>query len=258
MSTFRTEVFNMCKKLQALDKSHEISALIREMSVSTENKETGEIKNPKHGDFAYAAKHNNNQFHGYLYVDENIETLNKHVPISVEHLLKEEREILEIGHRTLARFIHLCLSDFRAKSTTIAECMNPYAIFKEVSFIDSGESLLTDEDMQPAVDAFKKGKVCQALLNSNLTTLFKNVPSDQMIALINITGKEVEKSYDDITNSDIDKLSLQNLNGYSSIQDVMLSVSFTARLARLGASDTDKYFASLIRCNLLSIASISM
>lgn len=225
MSTFRTEVFNICKKLQTLDKSHDISALIRDMSVSTENKETGEIKNTKHGDFAYAAKHSNNQFHGYLYVDENIETINKQVPISVEKLLKEEREILEIGHRTLVRFIHLCLSDFKSKSTTIAECMNPYAIFKKVSFVDSGESLLTDEEMQPAIEAFKKGKVYQALLKSNLTTLFENIPSDQMIALIDVTGKEVKKSYDDITNSDIDEFSSRNLSGYKNIQDVMLSVS---------------------------------
>lgn len=225
MSNFRTEVFKICKKLQTIEKSHDISSLIRDMSISTENKETGEIKNTKHGDFAYAAKHSNNQFHGYLYVDENVETINKQVPISVEKLTKEERETIEIGHRTLVRFIHLCLSDFKSKSSAIAECMNPYSIFKKVSFDDSGERLLTDEEMQSAVEAFKNGKVYQALIKSNLTALFENIPFEQTITLIELTGKEIKKSYDDISNSDINEFSSRNLSGYKNVEDVMLSVS---------------------------------
>lgn len=225
MSTFRSEVFKICKELQTKEISHKISSLIRDMSVSTENKETGEIKNTRHGDFAYVAKHSKNQFHGYLYTDENVDIINKQVPFHVEKLLKEERELLEIGHRTLVRFIQLCLSDLKSKSAAIAESMNPYSIFKKVPCDDLGERLLTDEEMQSAVQAYKNGKVYQTLLKSNLATLFNNTPIEQMIALIDITGKEVKKSYDDISNSTIEKLFARTLSGYNNIEDVMVSVS---------------------------------
>lgn len=224
MSTFRNEVFNICKKLQKKDKSREISSLVKELTVTIEDKETGEIKNNKHGEFAYIAKHSNNQFHGYLFVNENIETINKLEPFKVESLSQEEREIIEIGHRTLSKFVKLCLEDFELKSIPIAESMSPYAMFKKVNFDSSGEMLLSEEEMKPAVDAFKKGSIYQTLLNSNLTTLFKNTPFEQIIALIDITGKEIQKSYDDF-DSDIEQFSLVKTNGCENIKDVTICVS---------------------------------
>ena len=73
MTTFRKEVFNICKKIQTMEKSLDIATVIKDLTISSENLNTGEIKERKHGDFAYVAKHSNNQFHGYLFVDENID-----------------------------------------------------------------------------------------------------------------------------------------------------------------------------------------
>lgn len=224
MSTFRNEVFNICKKLQKKDKSHEISSLIKDLTVTIENKETGEVINNKHGEFAYIAKHSNNQFHGYLFVDENIETINKLEPFRVEKLSQEERENIEIGHRTLSKFVKLCLEDFALKSTSIAESMSPYSIYKKVNFDSNGDMLLSEEEMKPAVDAFKKGAVYQTLLNSNLTTLFKNTPFQEIMTLLDITGKEIQKSYDDF-DSDIEQFSLVKTNGCENIKDVTICVS---------------------------------
>lgn len=224
MSTFRSEIFKICKKLQKKDKSHEISSLIKDLTITVEDTETGEIKRNKHGEFAYIAKHSNNQFHGYLFVDENIETINKLEPFRVEKLSKEERENIEIGHRTLAKFIKLCLEDFELQSKSIAESISPYAMFKKVTFDSSGEMLLSDEEMKPAVEAFKKGVVYQTLIKSKLTTLFKKTPFEQLIALIDATGKEIQKSYDDFE-SDIEQFSLIKTNGCEDIKDVTICIS---------------------------------
>lgn len=225
MSTFRTEIFKLCKKLQAAEGSHALAEFIKNLTITRENPETGELEGSKHGNFAYVAKQSKNQFHGYLFVDENIESINKQVPFGVENLLEEERKLVEVGHRTLVKFVDLCLSDLVVKTAVVAKSINPYSLFKKVNFDISGDTLLTDEEMKPAAEAFKHGKLYQALIKSDLTKLFENVSLDDMIMLIEMTGKEIQKSYDDNSNSDIDKFSSRNINGYQNIQDVMLSVS---------------------------------
>ena len=208
-----------------MEKSLDIATLIKDLTISSENLNTGEIKERKHGDFAYVAKHSNNQFHGYLFVDENIATINSQEPFRVDKLLKEERELIEVGHRTILRFVELCLSDFTLKSPVVAKCMNPYSIFKEVTYDISNELLLSDDEMQTAVKAFKTGKIYRILLDSDLTKLFDNVSLENMLGLIEVIGKELQKSYNENSNTEIDKFALKIMNGYNNLQDVMYAAS---------------------------------
>lgn len=76
MSTnFRTEMFKLCKKLQKDEASQRVGKIIHDMSVVTESKEIGEkIADSRH-DFAYIAKHSNTEFHGFVFVDDNLDII---------------------------------------------------------------------------------------------------------------------------------------------------------------------------------------
>lgn len=108
MSTnFRTEVFKLCKKLQKDEASQKIRKMIYDMSVVIESNEIGEKFTDSRNDFAYMAKHSNTEFHGFIFLDENIEKIDIPNFFNVEHLSSAERILIEQGHKTLTRFIDL-------------------------------------------------------------------------------------------------------------------------------------------------------
>ena len=113
-SNFRSEVFKLCKILQKKDEAKQIDELIHNLSVSSENKITGEVFT----NMNYSA-----------YVD-NVDKLKFQIPLKIEPLTKSERELIERGHRTLIKFIEMCLDDISKKSLIVAEAMNPYFLFK--------------------------------------------------------------------------------------------------------------------------------
>ena len=68
---FRSEVFKLCKKVQRDEIAQMIGKTIHDMSVVVEKK-TGETIKDARSDFAYLAKHSNSEFHGFLFLDDNI------------------------------------------------------------------------------------------------------------------------------------------------------------------------------------------
>lgn len=224
-STFRSEVFKLCKILQKKDEAKQIGELIHNLSVSSENKITGEVRHTLHGDFAYVAKHSRNQFQGFLFVDDNVDKLKFQIPLKIEPLTKSERELIERGHRTLIKFIEMCLDDISKKSLIVAEAMNPYFLFKEVIYDDSLESLLTDDEMAYAVKLFKEGKIYKTLIASKVEKLFENIDKQKMSILIGTLEKEIGKCFDENIPSDLREFSYRLIQKkqYKDITDVMLS-----------------------------------
>lgn len=83
MSTnFRSEVFKLCKKLQKNDVAKKIGGIIHDMSTVSESKEIGEKITDPRNDFAYIAKHNNTEFHGFVFLDDNIGNIKQGSPLN--------------------------------------------------------------------------------------------------------------------------------------------------------------------------------
>ena len=78
--------------------------------------------------------------------------------LSVNHLSSEERLLIEGGHRTLPRFVELCLSDIEEKAHVVAEFMNPYFLYREVNVSEIIEPIVSDEELLPAAIAFMRIK----------------------------------------------------------------------------------------------------
>lgn len=226
MSTdFRREVFMLCKKVQKNDSAQKIGSFIRNLSLIKESKGTGMITKNLHGDFAYMAKQSNNEFHGYLFIDDNIDNIEMPMHLNAEHLLREERMLIEQGHKTLTRFVDLCLSDDAHKSNVVAESMDPYSLYKKVAVSQTVEPLIPDEELYPAVSAFKSGVVYKALMASNFTEMFKRVDIAAMRMLIGSIEKEINRSLGEEVAKDLENFSLKLNSKLTSVTDVMFAFS---------------------------------
>lgn len=224
-SDFRSEVFVLCKKLQKSDCVKQVESVIRDLSLTAESKETGATNENIHGHFAYVAQHSNSEFHGYLFLDDNIGKIDLPPFLAVKHLSSEERLSIERGHKTLTRFIDLCLSDIAHRSSVVAESMNPYFLYKPVNISEMAESLISDADLLPAVTAFKNGSVYKALLNSNFTKLFEKIDISAMHILMGTVEKEVNQSLGKNETKDLRDFSFRLNSKLDNITDIMFAFS---------------------------------
>ncbi len=224
-SNFRSEVFKLCNSLQKNSVAKEIGTLIHDLSVSVGNKQAGFLKNTLHGDFAYIAQHSHNQFQGYLFVDDNADTLELPSPFRLEHLTEDERILIERGHITLKRFVNLCLKEIREKSKIVSEAINPYFLFKDVSCNQLVKPLLSDDEMCSAVNAFKAGKVYKALIDSKFEYVFRKIDKSKMSVLVGTMEKEISKCFGEDISSDLREFSIKLMekNKYEDATDVMFS-----------------------------------
>ena len=221
---FRSEVFKLCKKVQRDEIAQMIGKTIHDMSVVVEKK-TGETIKDARSDFAYLAKHSNSEFHGFLFLDDNIDKIKLPDFFKPTALLPDDRALIERGHKTLIRFIELCLSDIAHESKIVAESMNPYYLYKDVSISANVGALLSDEDMQTAVTAFKNGTVYKALISSNFTKIFSKLDVGSMHILVDTLEKDINKSLGEDVSTDLKKFSLKLGSGYNSAADAMLAFS---------------------------------
>lgn len=221
---FRSELFSLCKSIQEKDCTQQIRQLIYDLSVVTEKIKIGNCK-PLHGDFAQIARHSNNEFHGYLFLDDNIDSISLPKFFRVEHLSTDERALLERGHRTLVRFAELCLDDIYSKSEVIADSMHPYFLYKPVNFSSEATSFITDEEFQPVVSAFKRGKVYQSLMATDFVALFGQIDINHMRVLIGSIDREISQSLSEDVAKDIKEFSLKIDSKFNNITEVMFAFS---------------------------------
>lgn len=225
-NNFRSEIFNLCKKIQQDNLANDICELIYRMSITSMTDDSGkEIKVNKHGDLAYVAKSSKSEFHGFLFVDDNVEKIELPQFFKVNHLEKEERELIEKGHLTLLRFIDLCLSDISIQSELVAKVLNPYSVYQEVHVNRNIKSILSDEDMKCAVDAFKNGKVYKALMDSNFTKLFSKIKLKELQVMLSIIEKEINNSLNGDVTNDLKEFSMKLHSRLTNINDVIFAFS---------------------------------
>lgn len=225
VTNFRTEVFKLCKRLQKDEVTQKIGKLIHDMSVVVEPKEIGQKVTDSRNDFAYMAKHSNTEFHGFVFLDDNIEKIDIPHFFNPVHLSPEERKMIEQGHKTLTRFMDLCLSDIAKESSGVADSMNPYFLYKEVNISEDAIALLSDEELMPAVSAFKNGEAYKALVDANFTKLFSKIDMNSMRAIISVLEKEIGHSLGEDVSKDLRDFSMKLHSKLDNITDVMFAFS---------------------------------
>lgn len=225
LGNFRNELFELCKKLIKQNESQEIGQLIYKMSTSKESANTGKLERNLYGDLAQVAKHINNEFYGYLFIDDNIESINFPNFFRVEHLSIDERVLIEKGHKTLTRFIELCLSDISNRSSMVGDLMSPYSNYKPVNISSDVLCLLSDEDLKSAVDAFKNGKIYKALTNVDFALLFEKIEKNQLQEFFGRIEQEVNQSLGENVIQTLKDFSLKIDFKYSNINEIMLAIS---------------------------------
>jgi len=221
-TNFRTEIFKLCKKLQKDETSRKIGELIHEMS-RVEETEVGQKITNSRNDFAYMAKNSNTEFHGFVFLDDNIGKIKMPHFFSPEHLSPEERNLFERGHKTLMRLIELCLSDIASKSNTVAAAMNPYFMYAELNLTEDTEPLLSDEELQPAVLAFKNGTVYSVLMKADFTRLFSRLDVNSMRKLVSVLETSINKSLGEDTTDDLRDFSMKLHSKLEKIEDIMFA-----------------------------------
>lgn len=219
--SFRNEIFTLCKELQKNENIKEISNTIKSLKFTKRDIATGEIPKNLHGDFAQLADQNNSQFHGYLFVDDNADKIQKSAFISIKHLSAEERCEIEKGHKTLTRFIDLCLSDIRNKSSIIGDAISPYYLYRSVVVSDDSSSLLDDGAYDLAVNAFKNGRLYKALYSADLDNLARILNTENLQLVISEIEKEFNAAYVDEIPPNLNAFAMRLLNKELNAPDIL-------------------------------------
>lgn len=220
--SFRNEVFALCKKAQKNMAAKEISDTIMALKITKGNISSGEIQRNPHGDFAQLAEHSNNQFHGYLFVDDNADKIQLPAFLSIKRLSNEERMAIEKGHKTLTRFVELCLNDMREKSPIIADAISPYFLYKSVTLNNDSISLFEDSEYDNLVKAFKSGKVYKAVYDSDIDRFSKIIINkNNLQAIMTIMEREFSTGYNEDIPPDLSTLSVRLLNKQLNAPDIL-------------------------------------
>ena len=199
--------------------------MIDNLSFVFESEDASEEKRLFDNGCVYFAKQANSEFHGFIFTDDNIEKIELPRFFKKEHLPSELRLSVERGHKTLTRFIELCLSEIALKSNITADLMNPYSLYKEVAVSENAGTLLSDEELTPAVSAFKKGKTYKALMNTNFTKVFEEFDVDAGKLFFSKLEKEITQSFGEEVSYDLLDFSIKLHSKLDSVPDVMFAYS---------------------------------
>lgn len=205
---FRDEIFSLCKLLKKNDAAQEITSLIERLSITN---------------FSQFAQRINREFHGYLLLDDNLEEVNLPYYFKAEHLLYEDRILIEKGYKTIVRLIDLCLSDLTHKSPIAAKAMNPYSFYKTVKVSPDVLSILSDEELSSAVSRFKDSKIHKALMSTNFTNLFEKTDDNKLYALMRSIENEINQSLGNNTTRELRVFSSKLSSKLSNLSDIIFA-----------------------------------
>lgn len=224
MGKFRDELFKLCNILKETDDSHKISQLIYNMTiVKPDETESNFMQKNAYEDFAMIAKDNNLDFFGYLFLDENIENIKLPSPLSAKHLSNEERILLCNGHKTIMKFVDMCISDVEKRSKPIADILKPYSNYKNIEVCKESRPIIDDHELYKVVNAFKQGKIYKSLMNTQFELLFDNVDKKDIAICINSFEKEINNNLKDGGPEDLKQYALNLEMRNNNLPDIMLA-----------------------------------
>lgn len=199
--SFRSAVFQLCKKYENNPKANEIRELIHYISVVTRSaeEENDTFDLPPHGDFAYIASHHNIQFLGYLITDESVDEYNKQAPFHLTGLDEDERRIIETGHKTIISFIDACLAELKDKHPQAYMMVNPYYAYKSPKLKAEAESLFSDDELSNCVEAFKRSKPYRKIVENDTLYILDSVSKDNLLVLASVIEKQFRQDYSELS-----------------------------------------------------------
>lgn len=199
--SFRTAVFNLCKKVSSCPEAQEIKDLIHNLSVVVETAEDDPkvLKRPPHGDLAYIGAHQRIQFLGYLFADESVDDINKQEPFSATALDDEERKVIEEAHNTIRFFLDSCMDEIKTKYPKIAILVDPYSQYRKPKLRCDADSFLSEDDVAECIAAFKTGKVYKKIITNEALRFFDRVNDPLVHQLVAVQTKQFTDDMNAVT-----------------------------------------------------------
>ena len=233
--SFRTAVFNLCKKVSTCPEALKIRDLIHNLSVVVETAEDDPkvIKRPPHGDLAYIGAHQRIQFLGYLFADESVNEINKQEPFSATALDDDEREIIEKAYNTVRYFLDACMAEVKRKYPKIAILVDPYSQYRNPNLRCKARAFLTENDVAECVEAFKSGKVYKKIITNEALRFFDRVNDPIVHQLVAVQNKQFTDDMDTVTKETEDYFHKLYTSSQIGVADVlMLYTSYCYALRR--------------------------
>ena len=215
-SSFRAEVFNLCKKCATDSHSLKIRETIQNISKSERVVEGDQqrISEPLHGDLAYISAQKRIQFLGYLLTDESVDSINKTPPFHATHLSSNERQLIEMAHLTISFFIDSCLETIRRKYPKASLLLDPYANYTKPLKKTDAVSFLKKEDITDCVKAFQTSDLYKMVSENDALVILEKASEESIRQLGVVIDRQLLEGY---SNPDGEMIELLNKVSSSSI-----------------------------------------
>jgi hypothetical protein len=206
--SFRTAVFNLCKKCITDSHSLEIRETIQSISKSDIDVEGNQqrIQEPSHGDLAYISSHKRIQFLGYLLTDESVDSINKTPPFHATHLSSNERQLIEMAHLTVSFFIDSCLEMIKQKYPKSSLLLDPYANYVKPLKKTDAKSFLKKEDIIDCVKAFEASELYKMVAENDALVILEKVSEESIRKLGAVIDRQLQEGYSDPNGEMVDLL----------------------------------------------------
>lgn len=218
--SFRNAVFKLCQDMEKSKSAQEVASVMKKISLIKEDENSVINTNP-YGNFDYIAKHSRNQFHGYLFLDENLDKIALPKSMIAKHLTKNDRNIIEKGYLTILKFVSFCLRDIQKKYPMVAESISPYFLYKEVDYNKNIELILSEEKLLVAANEFKKNKVYKKVVTSEIGNIIEDMDIDLLRELIDTFDKEIVEAELDNESEHLKKFSMKLSDEIYKIEDYL-------------------------------------
>jgi hypothetical protein len=221
---FRSEIFELCKVIQKKAETKEIKKLIHDLCVFVEKDSSSGVDMDtfsNRSDFGYISKHSSNQFYGFLYANEHIESYRELYP-RIKRLEESEKKIIEQGHATVMALVDGCLQDVKKNYPVLYESINPYSKYKSIKTI-SEKSILCEDEIQNAINAFKNSKIYMKLFSSQIVEVFSDMTQDHREMLLGVMDRDIIRTPLDVVPEDIREFSIRILHKIKDVTDVIMA-----------------------------------
>lgn len=200
-TSFRTAVFNLCKKMPSFSETQTIKDLIYNLSavIETEEDNPEMLKRSSHGDLASIGAHQRIQFLGYLLADESVAEINKKGPFTVTALNNGERKTIEGAHNTIRLFLDACMDELKTKYPKMSIIVDPYSQYRKPKLRCNAGGFLNKDDVAECVAAFKTGKVYKKIITNEALRFFDRINDSIVHQLVSVQNKQFAEDMDAVT-----------------------------------------------------------
>lgn len=214
---FRSEVFNLCNKIQKKAETN----VVNETYLRLFSSKSEECLLPKYSMFHQAAKHGNNQFYGYLYANEHTDDY-KTVLQGITPLPDEDIKIFARAHATIYALIKECVKEIEISNPKIAKALDPYSKYRPIT-TPAEESFLAEEEYKKVAEAFRESKLYKKLINSSINTLVEELKPELLYTMFMVFEKEMVECPLDVVPESIKQLEKCLVTRFEKIEEILLA-----------------------------------